>query len=77
MQWWEGQHGTLLQSFPSHRAPVLSLAYNESLRAVYASGVDSKVVMFKEVSLPHRPLLHTWVSALTEFFITHLGVYIE
>jgi len=49
VQVWEGQHGTLLHSFQSHRADVLTLVEDPIRSAIFAAGVDHKVVMFQWV----------------------------
>eukprot|EP01028_Stygiella_incarcerata_P007914 TRINITY_DN3311_c0_g1_i2.p1 TRINITY_DN3311_c0_g1~~TRINITY_DN3311_c0_g1_i2.p1 ORF type:complete len:667 (-),score=166.16 TRINITY_DN3311_c0_g1_i2:514-2514(-) len=59
---WDGIEGTLLQSFPAHRADVLSITCNSIRQAtdssakglskslcVYSSGIDNAVVQFQYV----------------------------
>ncbi|XP_048576519.1 U3 small nucleolar RNA-associated protein 4 homolog isoform X2 [Nematostella vectensis] len=46
-QFWDGNQGTLLQSYNTHKADVLSICVNEAQDTVFSSGVDSKVVQFK------------------------------
>jgi len=48
-QFWDGKTCTLLQSFKSHEADVLTLAVDKKNQVVYSSGIDSKVVQFKLV----------------------------
>lgn len=43
-RFWDGNTGTLLSSFKSHEADVLTLAVNKD--EVYSSGIDSKIVQF-------------------------------
>ena len=43
VQFWDAQHGTLLQGFARHRGPVLALAALPDGRTVFASGVDNQV----------------------------------
>ena len=43
VQFWDAQHGTLLQSFARHRGPVLALAALPDGRTIFASGVDNQV----------------------------------
>lgn len=49
VQIWDGTHGTLLHSFQSHRADVLSLVEDAKNHAIFAAGIDHKVVMFQWV----------------------------
>ena len=46
---WDGEHGTLRQSFKSHEADVLALASTPAGDAVFAAGVDSKVALLARV----------------------------
>ena len=43
VQFWDAQHGTLLQGFARHRGPVLALAALPDGRTIFASGVDNQV----------------------------------
>ncbi|KAL4462106.1 hypothetical protein ABPG74_000951 [Tetrahymena malaccensis] len=43
----ETRFGTVLRSFRKHEADVMTLAYNQSKECFYASGADSKIVVFK------------------------------
>jgi U3 small nucleolar RNA-associated protein 4 len=49
VQFWDGSHGTLLCGFQQHAADVLALAATPKGDAVFASGVDHQVVVFKRV----------------------------
>ncbi|CAM9757783.1 unnamed protein product [Chrysoparadoxa australica] len=44
MQFWDTASGSLLQSFNTHEADILSLAASSNGSSVYGSGVDNKVV---------------------------------
>lgn len=43
VQFWDAQHGTLLQGFARHRGPVLALAALPDGHTIFASGVDNQV----------------------------------
>eukprot|EP00122_Pirum_gemmata_P019872 Pgem_evm1s18591 len=43
-QFWDGKHGTLVQSFQTHDADVVALVVNEDETTVYCSGSDNKIV---------------------------------
>lgn len=45
-QFWDGNTGTVIKSYRSHLADVLSVAVTEDQKTVYSTGVDSKVVEF-------------------------------
>lgn len=48
-RFWDGAHGTQLQAFQTHQADVLCLAALPCGSAVFAAGVDSKVVQLQRV----------------------------
>lgn len=50
VQFWDGAFGTLLQNVRQHTAAVLTLTASASGDAVFASGVDYKLVKFVRVS---------------------------
>ena len=45
-QFWDANHGTLLQSFKSHEADVLTICVNKAEDKVYSSGIDSRIAEF-------------------------------
>ena len=47
---WDGEHGTMHQSFKAHEADVLALAGTPAGDAVFASGVDSKVALLTRIT---------------------------
>nr|XP_002128329.1 U3 small nucleolar RNA-associated protein 4 homolog [Ciona intestinalis] len=47
IQFWNGKHGTLLQSLHVHRADVLTLCRGTTESSIYAAGVDPRVLSFK------------------------------
>ncbi|KAK2550404.1 U3 small nucleolar RNA-associated protein 4-like protein [Acropora cervicornis] len=63
-QFWDGKHGTLLQSFRAHMADVLAVCVNEEEDMVFSGGVDSKIVQFREIT--NKDGVSTWVKAGSE-----------
>lgn len=53
-QFWDGNSGTLLQSYHSHQADVLAVVVCNQEQTVYSTGVDSKVVQFNLVQVEQR-----------------------
>lgn len=49
-QFWDANHGTLLQSFKSHEADVLTICVNKAENKVYSSGIDSRIAEFSFVN---------------------------
>ena len=49
IQFWNGKHGTLVQSFEVHEADVLTLAVSSDGREVYSAGVDQKIIHLQRV----------------------------
>ena len=47
---WDGEHGTMHQSFKAHEADVLALASTLAGDAVFATGVDSKVALLTRIA---------------------------
>ena len=47
---WDGEHGTMHQSFKAHEADVLALASTPAGDAVFAAGVDSKVALLTRIA---------------------------
>ena len=44
---WNGKTGTLIDSYQSHKADILTVAANEEENVVYSSGVDPSIVHFQ------------------------------
>lgn len=63
-QFWDGIHGTLLQSFRAHLADVLAVCLNEEEDIVFSGGVDSKIVQFRQIT--NKNGVSTWVKAGSE-----------
>ena len=53
-QFWNGNTGTLLQSFRAHVADVLAVAVTPDEQTVFSTGVDSKVSQFTLVEIENR-----------------------
>jgi len=70
---WDGEHGTMRQSFKAHEADVLALACTPACDAVFAAGVDSKVALLTRVAAAGddgaadgygaEPMMSTWAVA--------------
>lgn len=43
LQFWDGQHGTLLQAFSQHKADILAVAASRDGSTVFATGIDVQV----------------------------------
>ena len=43
LQFWDGQHGTLLQAFSQHKADILAVAASKDGNIVFATGIDVQV----------------------------------
>ncbi|XP_077982940.1 U3 small nucleolar RNA-associated protein 4 homolog [Glandiceps talaboti] len=89
VRFWDARHGTLLKSFYSHKADVLTLCVNKEEDTVYAAGVDPKISTFQYVSVSGKDDNKTWVQskviekahthdiralAVTEHFVISGGV---
>ena len=46
-QFWDAEMGTLIKSFKSHEADVLSVCMSKDEESVYSSGIDSRIAEFK------------------------------
>lgn len=53
-RFWDGAHGTQTQAFRTHDADVLALAALPCGTAVFAAGVDAKVVQMQRVDSLHQ-----------------------
>lgn len=49
VQFWDTRHGTLRKKFKCHLADVLALASSGHRKALFAGGIDQKIVRFKQV----------------------------
>jgi len=63
-QFWDGSHGTLLQSFKAHLADVLAVCANKDENMVFSGGVDSKIVQFQQIT--NKDGVPNWVRAASE-----------
>ena len=56
LQFWDGQHGTLLQAFSQHKADILAVAASKDGCTVFATGIDVQVSLPVLTSSPcHAP----------------------
>ncbi|XP_069701427.1 U3 small nucleolar RNA-associated protein 4 homolog isoform X2 [Periplaneta americana] len=51
LTFWEGNTGTQIEGFQTHRADILSLCLTEDEQSVYCAGVDPLIVSFEKVWL--------------------------
>ncbi len=73
VKFWDGQTCTLVQSFQSHTADILTLAVNQDGDTIFASGIDHKIVMFR-LSVPEGASVHSvpkWITSKHRRFHTH------
>ncbi|ORX63923.1 WD40 repeat-like protein [Basidiobolus meristosporus CBS 931.73] len=49
VKFWDGEMGTMIQSFNAHSADILCVVANEEGNTVFTSGVDRKVIQFRLV----------------------------
>ncbi|XP_021354658.1 U3 small nucleolar RNA-associated protein 4 homolog [Mizuhopecten yessoensis] len=68
---WNGEQGTLIKAFLSHKADVFCLCVDKSETSVLSSGVDSTVVQFEYTSTQMESDWKVWVKSLTHFRHTH------
>ena len=60
VSFWNGKTVTLIQSYNSHRADVLTLCNSDDEDIVFAAGVDPTIVQFNRC---HGPQITTWVCS--------------
>lgn len=63
-QFWDGQQGTLIQSFKAHLADVLTVCVNKEENMVFSGGIDSKIVQFQQI--PNKDGVLNWVKAASQ-----------
>ncbi|XP_033755544.1 U3 small nucleolar RNA-associated protein 4 homolog [Pecten maximus] len=68
---WNGEQGTLIKSFLSHKADVFCLCVDKTETSVLSSGVDSTVVQFEYTSTQKDSDWKVWVKSLAHFRHTH------
>ncbi|XP_046328638.1 U3 small nucleolar RNA-associated protein 4 homolog [Haliotis rufescens] len=68
---WNGKMGTLLRSFQSHKADVLSLCLSEAEESLYTVGVDPTIVQFEKVIYPGENNPGKWTRSVVRSSHTH------
>ncbi|XP_058956730.2 U3 small nucleolar RNA-associated protein 4 homolog [Pocillopora verrucosa] len=63
-QFWDGQRGTLIQSFKAHLADVLTVCVNKEENMVFSGGIDSKIVQFQQIT--NKDGVLNWVKAASQ-----------
>ncbi|XP_070574797.1 U3 small nucleolar RNA-associated protein 4 homolog [Ptychodera flava] len=63
IQFWDGQHGTLIKAYHSHRADILALCINEDEDSVYCAGADCRVIQFQYVRVDRESGSMAWVQS--------------
>ena len=61
LQFWDTRTGTLLQGFTEHEADVLAVAVAPDGDAVFATGIDEGIAMFRRVAPPDGESVSTTV----------------
>ena len=65
---WNGQNGTLLDSYQSHKADILCVTTTSDEKIVYASGIDPNIVHFQPVVKGSRT---RWVKSIQRHVNSH------
>lgn len=65
---WNGKNGTLIDSYQSHKADILSIAVNEDQSIIYAAGIDPTIVHFQPVIKGARS---RWIKSINRSVNTH------
>ncbi|XP_078689122.1 U3 small nucleolar RNA-associated protein 4 homolog [Branchiostoma floridae x Branchiostoma belcheri] len=60
-RFWNGKHGTLIQSHHCHKADVLSMCVSKDETLVWTAGVDPKVIRFEKVAGKDEGSRASWV----------------
>ncbi|KAK6185977.1 hypothetical protein SNE40_008101 [Patella caerulea] len=68
---WNGRQGTLIKTFSSHKADVLTLSINEEEDCVFSSGVDPLLVGFEFVTTKSGVGNQHWVQSTTQNIHKH------
>ncbi|XP_060075369.1 U3 small nucleolar RNA-associated protein 4 homolog [Ylistrum balloti] len=68
---WNGEQGTLIKAFLSHKADVFCLCVDNSETSVLSSGVDSTVVQFEYTTTQKDSDWKLWVKSSAHFRHTH------
>lgn len=63
IMFWDGKRGTAKQSFKSHDADILALAYSAKDNVLYSAGVDCKVVTYRKAQAKMHGKKNEWVIA--------------
>eukprot|EP00095_Tigriopus_kingsejongensis_P002112 snap_masked-scaffold447_size167621-processed-gene-0.5 protein:Tk02112 transcript:snap_masked-scaffold447_size167621-processed-gene-0.5-mRNA-1 annotation:"Cirhin" len=66
---WNGQQGTLLDSYQTHQADVLVVAFNPEQSVAFASGVDPLIVHFQPIT--KKDGRRKWIKSIHRFAHTH------
>ena len=66
---WNGKTGTLIDSYQSHKADILTVAANEEENVVYSSGVDPSIVHFQPLKKGEGK--SKWMKSINRNVNTH------
>ncbi len=69
LSFWQSQTGTLLDSYQSHKADILTLASNPDQDVIYASGVDPTIVHFQPVFKANQR--RKWMKSISRSVNSH------
>lgn len=68
---WNGQHGTVIKSFQSHKSAVLTLAINKAGTKVVSSGTDPTLIQFEYIPAQSESEWNIWTRTNTHSQHTH------
>lgn len=60
LTFWDGKMGAQLESYPSHKADILSVVVSEDEQTLYCAGVDPNIVSYVKVHVKAEN--HKWVK---------------
>ena len=69
VSFWKSKNGTLIDSYQSHKADVLTVACNEDQNIVYASGVDPSIVHFQSMIKGENRV--KWMKSIQRYVNSH------
>lgn len=65
---WDLKYFTLLQSFDSHKADILSLTCDLDQEKIFSAGVDRKIINFNLIANPNSNNKKQWVNSLSKLY---------
>jgi U3 small nucleolar RNA-associated protein 4 len=69
---WNAEQATLIKSFQTHSADVLTLCLDDNEENIYCSGIDPLVVQLSKVSMDNEDITYkSWVKSTFNYNHTH------